>query len=114
MYLYGLLNSKVLDFVMHQISATRRGGYFEYKPMYLAQLPIRVIDFDNPADVAMHDEMVGLVERMLALHKGYADLTDVQRSVVDAQIARVDRAIDALVYRLYGLSGEEVGVVEGG
>ena len=48
-----------------------------------------------------------LVEKFEALHKGYAGLTDVQ-------IARVDRAVDELVYRLYGLSEGEVGVVEGG
>jgi hypothetical protein len=40
LYLVGLLNSKALEFVMHSISAARRGGYFEYKPMYLEQLPI--------------------------------------------------------------------------
>lgn len=30
------------------------------------------------------------------------------------RIEAVDRKIDGLVYRLYGLSGVEVGVVEGG
>ena len=41
MYLYALLNSKVLDFVIRQTSSTKQGGYFEYKPMYLTPLPIR-------------------------------------------------------------------------
>ena len=113
-YLLGILNSKLITFIYSSISSTYRGGYLRFIYQYLARLPIRTIDFDNPADVAMHDEMVGLVERMLALHKGYAGLTDVQRSVVDAQIARVDRAIDEVVYELYGLGDDEVGVVEGG
>ena len=113
-YLLGILNSKLITFIYSSISSTYRGGYLRFIYQYLARLPIRTIDFDNPGDVAMHAEMVGLVERMLGLHKGYAGLTDVQRSVVDAQIARVDRQIDALVYRLYGLGDDEVGVVEGG
>ena len=113
-YLLGILNSRLITFLFSKSSSEIRGGFLRWKRQYVNALPIRTIDFDNPGDVAMHDEMVGLVERMLGLHKGYADLTDVQRSVVDAQIARVDRAIDALVYRLYGLSGDEVGVVEGG
>ena len=33
---------------MHSISSTKRGGYFEYKPMYLEQLPIRRISFSTP------------------------------------------------------------------
>ena len=111
----GILNSKLISFLYVKTSSIATKNDFRQTTLTeLRCLPIRTIDFDNLADVAMHDEMVGLVERMLGLHKGYADLTDVQRSVVDAQIARVDRAIDALVYRLYGLSEDEVGVVEGG
>ncbi len=44
-----------------------------------------------------------LVERMLDLHKQLAGLSLVKRGV-----------IDALVYRLYGLSEDEVRIVEGG
>ncbi|MDE2777880.1 MAG: Eco57I restriction-modification methylase domain-containing protein [Chloroflexota bacterium] len=114
LYLYGLLNSKVLDFVMHQIASTKQGGYYEYKPMYLAQLPIRTIDFDNPADVAMHDDMVALVDEMLGLHRQLAGASAVKRGVLEALIERTDRAIDGLVYELYGLRRDEVGVVGGG
>ena len=57
--------------------------------------------------------MVELVERMLDLHR-QADLTVVQRGVVEQRIEATDREIDALVYRLYGLSDDEVRVVEGG
>ena len=34
--------------------------------------PIRTIDLTSPADVARHDRMVSLVERMLDLHKKLA------------------------------------------
>ena len=114
LYLYGLLNSKVLDFVMHQISATRRGGYFEYKPMYLAQLPIRTIDFDNPDDVEMHNEMVKLVDEMLERHRQLPNSTGEGRRITEALIETVDAEIDDLVYRLYGLSEDEIAIVEGG
>ena len=69
----GLLNSKVLDFIMHSISSTKRGGYFEYKPMSLEQIPIRTIDFSHSADAARHGKMVALVEGMLELHNELAD-----------------------------------------
>ncbi|MDE2951959.1 MAG: Eco57I restriction-modification methylase domain-containing protein [Chloroflexota bacterium] len=114
LYLYGLLNSKVLDFVMREIASTKQGGYFEYKPMYLAKLPIRAIDFDNPDDVQMHDEMVKLVNEMLDLHRQLAGVSQVKRGVIEALIERTGRKIDALVYRLYGLSEDEVAVVGGG
>ena len=40
---------------------------------YIEQLPIRTIDFSDPDDAARHEKMVGLVERMLELHKTLAE-----------------------------------------
>ncbi|HQP83198.1 MAG TPA: TaqI-like C-terminal specificity domain-containing protein [Methanoregulaceae archaeon] len=114
-YLLGLLNSKVTDYVIFNIASTKQGGYFEYKPMYVSQLPIRTIDFSDPDDKARHDKMVALVERMLALHKQKADVkTDHEKNLVERQIEATDKQIDALVYELYGLTEEEIRIVEGG
>ena len=56
-----------------------------------------------------------LVEQMLALHQRRAAArTPHEQSVLAAQIAATDRQIDRLVYALYGLSEEEVRIVEGG
>ena len=69
LYLLGILNSKISDFVIHSIASTKQGGYFEYKPMYIELLPIRTIDFNNPAEKAIHDKLASLVDRILELHK---------------------------------------------
>ena len=82
---------------------------------YLEQLPIRTIDFSDPADVARHARMVALVEQMLALHQRRAAAqTPHEQGVLQAQIDATDRQIDRLVYELYGLTEEEVRIVEGG
>ena len=59
--------------------------------------------------------MVALVEQMLALHRYRAAArTPHEQSVLAAQITATDRQIDRLVYELYGLSEEDVRIVEGG
>jgi len=114
LYLLGLLNSKAPDFVMHHISSTKQGGYFEYKPMYISQLPIRTIDFSDPADRARHERMVELVERMLSLHQRLAAAqTPPEKTLLQRQIAATDEQIDRLVYELYNLTEEEIALVEG-
>ena len=60
----------------------------------------------------MHDKMVSLVERMLALHK-QVPRTPQEQEMVKREIESTDRAIDRLVYELYGLTEEEIGIVEG-
>ena len=113
LYLLGILNSRVADFFMHSISSTKQGGYFEYKPMYFSQTPIRTIDSSNPSDKSHHDSMVALVRQMLELHKQLASVkTGHDKTVIQRQIDATDRQIDQLVYELYGLTEEEVRIVE--
>jgi hypothetical protein len=116
LYLLGILNSKTLDFVMHSIASTKQGGYYEYKPMYVEQLPIRTINFDDPADIARHDRMVQMVEQMIALKQEHAREEVVfsdKRHELAQRIERLDQDIDALVYELYGLTDDELAIVEG-
>ncbi len=92
-----------------------RGGYYAYNRQYIEQLPIRTINFSDPADRARHDRMVELVERMLALHEKLAAARISQeKTVIQRQIDATDRQIDRLVYELYGLTEEEIQVVEEG
>jgi len=77
-------------------------------------LPIRIIDFDKPAEKAQHDKMVGLVERMLTLHKEKAAVRlTTEKTMLQTQIEATDTQIDMLVYELYGLTDDEIKVVEG-
>ena len=126
-YLCALLNSRLLDFHFKRVSTTFHGGYFAANKQYIEQLPIRLINFSDPADKARHDRMVGLVERMLELNKrrggsrtaqgasrraptaagGDSGATD-----LDRDIASTDAEIDELVYELYGITDEEQKIIE--
>jgi hypothetical protein len=58
--------------------------------------------------------MVSLVEQMLSLHRRKAEeKTPHETEPLERQIEATDRAIDALVYELYGLTEEEIKIVEG-
>lgn len=59
--------------------------------------------------------MVTLIDRMLELHKQLASAkTDHDKTVIQRQIDSTNRQIDRLVYELYGLTEEEIKIVEGG
>jgi hypothetical protein len=112
-YLLGILNSRLLTFLFSKSSSEIRGGFLRWKRQYVYPLPIRTIDFDNSDDVQMHDEMVKLVDDMLELHRQLQGSVLIRREVLEMQIESTDREIDELVYRLYGLSEDEVRVVQG-
>jgi hypothetical protein len=81
---------------------------------YLGGFPIRAINFDDPADKTRHDQLVALVERMLDLHRQLAAANVPQtQTILKRQIEATDQHIDRLVYDLYGLTDEEIKIVEG-
>jgi hypothetical protein len=117
LYLLGLLNSRLGNFYFTEACAGLEGGgttYLRFFGQYLETFPIRTIDFSNPADVARHDRMVALVEQMLDLHKKLAAAAIPEdRALYERRVESTDQQIDALVYELYGLTGDEIAIVEG-
>lgn len=92
--------------------ALRNAGLTQRQLNFAVQ---QTIDFTDPADAARHDRMVSLVERMLDLHKrAAAEAAPHLKTLLQRQIEATDRQIDALVYELYGLTDEEIRIVEEG
>ena len=90
-----------------------RGGFFRYFTQYIKQLPIRTINFSDLTEKACHDQMVELVSRMLSLNKQLLTVKAAhEKTILERQIDATDRQIDRLVYDLYGLTDEEIKIVE--
>ena len=77
-----ILNSKLADYYIRNLGVTRNGGYFEYKPMFIEQLPVPK-DFDESL-------FVGSTENE----------------------PQDEQEIDHKVYELYGLTTEEIEFIE--
>ena len=113
-YVLGILNSRLLFWRLRRTSNIFRGGWITCTKQYFGELPIRIIDFASACERALHDRMVSLVEQMLALHRQLASTrTPHEQTALERQIAATDTQIDRLVYDLYGLSEEEIQIVEG-
>ncbi len=118
LYLLGLLNSKLGEFYFKRTCAGLEGKnetYLRFFGQYLKGFPVAVIDTGKAADRARHDKMVKLVESMLKLHEQLAAArTAHDKTLIQRQCDATDRQIDALVYELYGLTDEEIRIVETG
>jgi type I restriction-modification system DNA methylase subunit len=113
-YILGLLNSSLLTYLHRLIAPPKGNNYFEVKTRIVGRLPIRRIDFSEKTDKAAHDRTVKLVEQMLEGHKQLAMVrTPQERTSLERQIAATDAQIDRLVYDLYGLTEDEIEIVEG-
>lgn len=113
-YLLGILNSRLWTFIFSNTSSEIRGGFYRWKRQYMVPLTIRTIDFSNTQDVAHHTLMVSLVDQMLSLNKQLKGArTPHEQTSLQRQIEATDSQIDDLVYKLYGLTEDEIKIVEG-
>ena len=101
-YLLALLNSSLFGWVVKAQSTNLRGGYIKFSKQYIETAPIRVMDLSDPDELAEHDAIVSLVDRILA----------VKAAGSAGETAELEREINERVYRLYGLSRDEIRVVE--
>jgi hypothetical protein len=97
--LLGILNSTLFNWIYSSY-------YYDYeiKPVYLRSSPLA--NSNDP-------RLINTVERMLDLQKQLQEgHTPHEQTALQRQIEATDHQIDALVYELYGLTEEEIKIVE--
>ena len=114
MVFYRLINSKLIEYFWKINFSDFKNSFPQVTIFSLNQIPIKKINFTSNSEKFIHDEIVQLVTTMLQLQqqKQSATLPE-QLQQLEQRIAYTDDKINEKVYGLYGLSVEEVGVVEG-
>ncbi|NVK82849.1 MAG: Eco57I restriction-modification methylase domain-containing protein [Cytophagia bacterium] len=95
-YFLGLLNSKLIGFFMNSICPKKLGGYFRYNAKSLAKIPIVIPEGEN------ENRILNKVLEILSLKKVDSN----------ADTSALEAEIDQMVYALYGLTEEEIAIVE--
>jgi hypothetical protein len=109
-YILGILNSRLESFYFasYVIDQSLGGGLIHATP---GSLDLLVVPKPNGRAV---QDMVSLVESMLELYKRFAAAkSEAEKAVIQRQIGHTDAEIDRLVYDLYGLTKDEIAIVEG-
>ena len=113
-YILGLMNSKLINWFYRKRYTNESDLTVNISKKYLSQIPVHKIDFNDKICKACHDRLVRLADQMLDLNKklSNAEMAN-EREDLKNQIDATDRQIDQLVYELYGLTDEEIKIVEG-
>jgi type I restriction-modification system DNA methylase subunit len=108
-YMLGILNSKFADYLLLLFTNLTSLGRYAYGAKdKIEQLPIPPI---TPQNQHLADQIVQRVNQILFLTQS-SDFEDSQEK--QEKVKELEREIDQLVYKLYGLTEEEIRVVEEG
>lgn len=94
-HLLGVLNSTVIEWYYRRLSSEVRGGYLRFIATYLERIPIRI-----PSEETRKQVNSVVTEILKGKTRGEGTNT-------------LERQVDRLVYELYGLTDEEIAIVEG-
>lgn len=104
LYLLALLNSSLMEIYYRSISSIIRGSFLRFKKIYLDLLPIKII----PAKE--QERFIKIITQILSLMKNDKYIMDESKQ---KQLGELEREIDGMVYKLYGLTPVEIAIVEG-
>lgn len=93
-YLLGILNSKVVWHFLKSICVVRSGGFIEVKPQYFEQIPVPVVSEKEKKSI------IALVDQILL------------GNVKGELISLLENELDQLIYKIYGLTEEEIKIIE--
>lgn len=106
-YLIGVLNSRLLTFYLQQKLITNIQGYPQILMWQLEKLPIKILNIDITSNIS---KLTILISDLLT--KLNTSSLPAGKQTLQRQIEATDKQIDKLVYELYGLTEEEIKIVE--
>lgn len=95
-YLIGVLNSTLLDYYNKKKNITNQQGFPQILMTDLQGLPIKMATKDQ------QQQIITLVDQ----------ISSIKKQAPEADIFSLEREIDKLVYRLYGLTEDEIQIIE--
>lgn len=95
-FILSLLNSKVMNFVYQNLTQEKSRVFAEVKPINIRKLPIKEISKDN------QQPFIDKADEIL----------EIKKANPQADTSALEREIDLMVYELYGLTQEEIEIVE--
>ena len=113
-FLAGILGSRLIAYFIRSYYDEATQAFPQIKVAQLKALPIPKLNLSRSVDKGRHDQMVRMVDKMLLLHRQLAAAKSAaHKAIMQRQIEATDCQIDQLVYQLYGMTNEEVALIEG-
>jgi hypothetical protein len=115
-YLAGLVGSRCTSYYYNMVltgEGVRIGGGFHTYPETIRELPVFRLNASSAEHTRAANEIIGRVTRLLDLNRQQqAARTGAEIARLMRQIESADAELDAVVYRLYGMSADEISAIE--
>lgn len=107
-YIQAILNHWLMELLVKSRASTFRGDYYSHGKQFITTLPIYKIDFENPDEVAKHQQIVEMVQNIMQLKAQLASAPNAaRRTVLEHSIAAINADMNSVIDALYQVEAQE-------
>ncbi len=112
-FIVAIINSKLISWYSYRFIFGKAIRTMQFDNPVTSRIPFPAIDLRKKREKQIHDTLVSLVDQMLSAQKQFHSAKiERDKKLYKQKIDILDRKIDKLVYELYGLTEEEIKIVE--
>ena len=113
-YLLGLLNSRLLDWMVKQTATSMRGGWYSFESRFIRDLPIASAAGASGQGDEARQSIVACVRTLQSISEQLRMAqTEQEVAGLRREFDAIDARVDRLVYKLYAVSEDEIALIEG-
>jgi len=106
-YVLAILNSQLASWFYYWFVYNRAVRTMHFDKYYIDKLPLKNIDLKS------QQPFITLVDQILTAKQQPPSSPFIKGELKDADTSALEREIDEMVYKLYGLTEDEIKIVEG-
>ena len=114
-FILAILNSKLISWYVYIFIFGLAIRTMHFDNPVTSRIPMPSVDLTKKSDKEVHDKLVKLVDNIIAINKKLVGENNPNtKEILERQVRALDGEIDRLVYGLYGLSDNEIRIIENG
>jgi hypothetical protein len=101
-----------MNYIYEYLNPEKGEVLAEVKKQHVEILPVPSLDLSDKRIKKAHDRLVDLANQMLAVNERIPQSV-IHRGTYEQRMRILEKEINSIVYQLYGLTAEEIAIVEG-
>ena len=110
----GVLSHPVIEAMVKSRASEFRGNYYSHGKQFIQNLPIRQLDLSNPDEKQSHENIVNIVENLIATKAQIKGVyISSKRKILERKYNRLWQNLINSINQLYNITAEEVESISG-
>lgn len=111
LYLMAILSHPLIECMVQAGASEFRGAYYSHGKQFIANLPIRKIDQEDPVEVNLYNDIVALVRDLISVKIKINSLHGDKKNIIQRKFDVLNNKRIQLINELYGIDDQDVKTV---